>query len=507
MTTENFSFSEISKKGDSDDDVNILKRALQLISDLTEKAKHQKGFYYTEKLELLNYKNIKEFYFCNECNKSYIFYIDAANIINLNTISYSCNCVSKKIISIEDLDNLMVDIDKIKNQLVCSNCGNEFHLFYMKNNENICKNCSIGKYNIKELNKFETLSMFNNLNYLIFFVIDEDSQKIVKEGKREITDKNCEDKKEKLKSLYKLKKMIVTSIINYMTYPNYNVYLTIQNLCEGFSEYSQIPNLPNDVHYFKKIIEINRNKKKLINLKPQLNNFVTKVDVRQLKFHGDLIEKYIVGKFNNLIELNLAENCLYSIKFLLNTEWNNLKILILFSNKLGDENIPYIENLNAKDLISLNLEFNDFTNYELLLAIGNNKHGSFKKLEELQIGFNNFKIEKKNTKNFEEVKIGNNNYKILEKKNKKKSRKNLEELVKELIKLDFSSIRVLDAKNGGLPQKAFENILPALRLKNYENVDIRYNDITNIKFINGNKYNKNLFFEGNFIPENKEKNQ
>lgn len=49
MTTENFSFSEISKKGDSDDDVNILKRALQLISDLTEKAKHQKGFYYTEK--------------------------------------------------------------------------------------------------------------------------------------------------------------------------------------------------------------------------------------------------------------------------------------------------------------------------------------------------------------------------------------------------------------------------------------------------------------------------
>ena len=79
--------------------------------------------------------------------------------------------------------------------------------------------------------------------------------------------------------------------------------------------------------------------------------------------------------------------------------------------------------------------------------------------------------------------------------------------MKELIKLDFSSIRVLGAKNGGLPQKAFENILPALRLKNYENVDIRYNDITNIKFINGNKYNKNLFFEGNFIPKKKENNQ
>ena len=50
-----------------------------------------------------------------------------------------------------------------------------------------------------------------------------------------------------------------------------------------------------------------------MNLKSELNDFVIKVDVRQLKFQEKLIEKYIVGKFPKLIELNLAENCLYSI--------------------------------------------------------------------------------------------------------------------------------------------------------------------------------------------------
>ena len=146
---------------------------------------------------------------------------------------------------------------------------------------------------------------------------------------------------------------------------------------------------------------------------------------------------------------------------------------------MGDENIVFFENLNAKELISLDLEFNNFTKYELLIAIGNNKHGSFKKLEELKIGYNDFKI--------------------IEKKNQKKNRKSLEEIVDELKKLDFSSIRVLSANNGSLPQKAAEKILPALNLKSYENVDIRFNNIKNLNFANGIKYNKDLFCEGNFI--------
>lgn len=147
---------------------------------------------------------------------------------------------------------------------------------------------------------------------------------------------------------------------------------------------------------------------------------------------------------------------------------------------MSDENIIFIENLNAKELISLDLEFNNFTKYELLIAIGNNKHGRFKKLEELKIEYNDFKI--------------------IEKKNKKKeNRKSLEEIVDELKKLDFSSIRILSANNGSLPQKAAEKIIPAFRLKNYENVDIRFNNIKNLNFVNGIKYNKDLFFEGNFI--------
>ena len=267
-------------------------------------------------------------------------------------------------------------------------------------------------------------------------------------------------------------------------YPNYNIYLTIKNLYETFLDYSQSPELNEE--YFKKIIEINRSKKQIMELKSQLYDFVIKIDVRQFNFKENLIEKYIIGKFPNLIELNLAENCLYSIEPLLNVEWKNLKYLILFNNKLGDENINYIENLDTKELISLNLENNYFTKYELLIAIGNNKKGSFKKLEELKIGYNGFKIPKK--------------------KSNKKDRKTLEEIVDELEKLNFSSIKTLSASNGAFNQKTVEKILPALKLKDYEKVDIRYNDLKNFDFIKGNNYNKNLFHEGNFIKEKQKEN-
>ena len=395
----------------------------------------------------------------------------------MDSILYSCDCVNKRKICIEDLYSLKENIKDIKSELVCKKCKSTFSSFDSKNSNNICTNCYPKGNKVEKFNNFQTKSILNNLKYLIYFAIDENKQTNTKEDKNNNSD--IVEKEEKLKKSQLLKNLMITTIINYIIYPNYNLYLTIENLLEAFSDYCQTPDDPKNKHYFKKIIEINRNKKKLINLNSSLNNFVIKVDVRQLKFYEDLIEKYIVGKFKNLIELNLGENCLYSIKPLLNTEWLNLKYLVLCFNRLGDENIVFFENLNAKELISLDLEFNNFTKYELLIAIGNNKHGSFKKLEELKIGYNDFKI--------------------IEKKNQKKNRKSLEEIVDELKKLDFSSIRVLSANNGSLPQKAAEKILPALNLKSYENVDIRFNNIKNLNFANGIKYNKDLFCEGNFI--------
>ena len=235
-------------------------------------------------------------------------------------------------------------------------------------------------------------------------------------------------------------------------------------------------------NYYKKQIEINRNKKKLVNLNPKLNNYVIKVDVRQLKFYEKSIEKYIIGKFENLIELNLAENCLYSIEPLTKAIWKKLKTLIMRYNKLDDKNIIHLKNLNAKELKSLNLEINNFTKYELFLAIGNNKQGSFKKLEKLQIGLNNFRPKMK--------------------KNNKKEGKCLEEIVNELNKLDFSMIKILGVNNGVFSQKTIEKILPALKLKTWKNVDLRFNDLTNLNFANNMDFDEKLVYEGNFIKKN-----
>ena len=112
-----------------------------------------------------------------------------------------------------------------------------------------------------------------------------------------------------------------------------------------------------------------------------------------------------MNSFENLIELNLSDNCIFDIKPFLKIEWKSLLSLNLATNKLGDTNIEYIENIDLKELTSLILDFNNFTNYDLFLAIVHNKKESFKKLEDLRLGFNNFRIGKNNAKKEKEKKL------------------------------------------------------------------------------------------------------
>ena len=406
--------------------------------------------------------------------------------MELDTISYSCDCDkiehNKIKISSLDMNEYKSEISYIEDELLCKNirdnklCKNKFSYFHIKSNENICQTCYEGD-NTKELNRFDSISIFSNLNYLINFIIDE---KNISNINNEKIDSKTKEKK--LENYAKLKHLIITTIVNYILYPNYNLYVTQKNLFEAFIEYTENINIQNDCDYYKKQIEINRNKKKLVNLNPKLNNYVIKVDVRQLKFYEKSIEKYIIGKFENLIELNLSENCLYSMEPLTKAIWKKLKTLIMRYNKLDDKNIIHLKNLNAKELKSLNLEINNFTKYELFLAIGNNKQGSFKKLEKLQIGLNNFRPKMK--------------------KNNKKEGKCLEEIVNELNKLDFSMIKILGVNNGVFSQKTVEKILPALKLKTWKNVDLRFNDLTNLNFANNMDFDEKLVYEGNFIKKN-----
>ena len=130
MTSEDFQISEISKNEEKDDEFDVLNSAIKLITDYTNKAKNKKGFYYTETLKLINYEDIKDFFFCKSCNNSFLFFIESKDLINLETISYSCKCEKKiqQIIQIKDLDILKVNLNEIKNKLILNHV--EINILY-----------------------------------------------------------------------------------------------------------------------------------------------------------------------------------------------------------------------------------------------------------------------------------------------------------------------------------------------------------------------------------------
>lgn len=103
----------------------------------------------------------------------------------METISYSCKCEKKipQIIPIRDLDILKVNLNEIKNKLICKSCGNKYSLFSEGHSDSLYQSCFLGIHKTENLNKFDTLSIFNDINYLIYFSINEKTQKDINELK------------------------------------------------------------------------------------------------------------------------------------------------------------------------------------------------------------------------------------------------------------------------------------------------------------------------------------
>ena len=128
-------------------------------------------------------------------------------------------------------------------------------------------------------------------------------------------------------------------------------------------------------------------------IKMENNNF------KDLKFLCKTLSKNKKNIY--LKKLTLVGNNITSIKYLVKTPVNNglfinLNKLDLSRNKLRDDSIKYIEQLNCVNLKELYLYTNNFTDYTLFNVL--NK--KFKNLEILLIGFNHFE---KNCDNLTEI--------------------------------------------------------------------------------------------------------
>ena len=370
--------------------------------------------------EKLNYKENKPiYYFCKQCSCSLIFYLDIDNL----KISYSCKCSKdKKEISFKDLENFILEEKDISTRLTCQKCYEKYCFFCDKHKENICLKCDKDedKHKNELLDNLESNFIYYKLLNLLNFALPKKSDK-------------------ENSNLFEIKNLIKNIILNYINYPTYGLYKTINNFTQKFREYSKNLDKKDNKNYFKKLIDIYKKKRELYELNKELYAFVDRIILFRQKFFD--LDK--LNDFENMTDLFLMHNCIIDIKPFLNAKFKNLQFLSLERNKLNDDNIIIIENLDFKELISLNLKDNNFTKYELLLAIG----GSFKKLEILDISFNILRINNKNKKK-------NNKW------------KNLDEIVNELNKLNFKNIKLLSATNGVFTQKTAEKIIPAIYTKN-----------------------------------------
>ena len=117
-----------------------------------------------------------------------------------------------------------------------------------------------------------------------------------------------------------------------------------------------------------------------------------KEKITEIKFSGYCVNMKIFEDkfdFSNLKKLSLKNNNISDISSLTKiTDFNNLEKLNLNSNQLGDDMISNIGKIKAKNLKSLNLSFNYFTDFKLFKAIN-----IFKSLEIFKLEANPFNEE------------------------------------------------------------------------------------------------------------------
>lgn len=250
-----------------------------------------------------------------------------------------------------------------------------------------------------------------------------------------------------------LNTLIGIIIKDYYRYPNYNHFKNIENI---------LLFLMNIKLY---CFDFGINEENIMNTK-QFNNCKDSNKVKCLEIINENfnIKLMLTKKFDVLHTLDLSNNNIKDIQPLVKINFNNLKTLNLSKNKLGDENIIHISNLNLPIINEFDISFNLFTNMNLIKELS-----------------------KKNNNNFGYISLAGNNF-----------------INKYIIKeeINFSFIKSID-----LSKNVFKNlnieILNYFILDNLLNIDLSYNNIKSIDFIKNLKCPKLqcLYLNNNLIEK------
>ena len=305
-----------------------------------------------------NYKSEEEIIFCSCCKSACRIKFKSKTELNIKcengwkiekTSTFNSEYIKNRSF-IDDLKNFSCNIHDNKYQIYCKHCK-----------LSLCEKCK-ADYNCQKHIKIflET----DKINYLKRY--------------RNNYNPNINDKEEE--NFCRLLKVL---IFTHEKYPNIKTYKSIESACEliemlnkGKKENEDVK-LKNGIS-IKNLLELKKQKGKSGNI---VNIYLNNMNFKNLKYLSKIYLKNNPG----LIKLTLGGNNITNIKYLKDLEMDELKLLDLSRNKLGDENINYISSLQCKNLEELYLHHNMFSDYTIFNVISQTFN-----LILLYIGFNRF---------------------------------------------------------------------------------------------------------------------
>jgi hypothetical protein len=314
-------------------------------------------------IPILEFKSVLNIMYTCGCNKNFLMniitYFD--NTLKISEESEEKDIEKKK----EKENNILLEYFYCKKHK-----GQKFFAYCKECDISLCSECLINEESHKDqLIFFDKLLTETNKKLefiiknfsLIPFPYDNESS--------DYLDDNLEIVKE-----YYIK-FINVLINDYNNYTCYSHFVIISNLNKALEI----------------IITSSDNLKKYINVNPNLN-LIT--GIRLVENDICDITKFCEANLINLKFLLLRGNNISNLESLIYAKFKNIEILDFSLNKLGDDNIEKISQLQFENLTILNLFGNNFSAYKLFYLCNNNK---LKSLKTLYFGSNNFNNNKINT--------------------------------------------------------------------------------------------------------------
>ena len=418
------------------------------------------------------YSDIHDHFLCQKCNM-----IPTIRFKSMMNIIYSCEChkdfeeeinkfLEKNIVHIKNKIN-----ENNENPILKYSCffcqrhkGEKYYYYCEMCKQHLCLKC----LRLDNEHKDHLIRIFdqhmNEIDKKIKFIHAKFSldKSTFMSNSSDFLEKDF-DKELRTKGIIQLMSTIINDYNFYTNFAHFSIISNFYQFLDHLIKTKQEVVSDNDLEKQIKILNRRDLIKFIKNPGPE-NNPELIIEINFDKNNLYDITELCKANLTNLETLKLRQNNISNIEPLINAKFKHcIRELDFAVNKLGDENIKYLCELDFCELYFLNLFANFFTDFNFFTFINNKK---LKKLRRLYVGSNKF-----NDINFD-------------------------------IKIDASNLIEIGMSNGIFNDKSIQ-FINNFRFDNLEKLFLYSNDISNLSFIEKLELPKikQIWLNSNFIDE------